>query len=319
MRVVVEARACSILRNLLLGAPEGTFLLPANVCPVVPLTFRTLDRPFEFIDIDGVDLCMDRRSIEERLAEAGSPPVVGVLYVRTYGIEQDLTGPFGAWKRQHPELLLIDDRCLCRPEVDTAESQGADVVLFSTGYGKYVDLGFGGFALLSDSAGYVRSAEPFVETEARRLEALYKQHIAEGRELVCKPHPGWIPSEGLEISTPAYLEEIRRRIGPIASHKAILNDVYRSTIPERLQLGMGYCSWRFQLRTPNKAALLEEIFQAGQFASGHYYPASRLFGGSYCPRAEDLYADVVNLFNDFALDESGARTIAELIKRRKSS
>src|SRR5690349_10239983 len=46
--IAFEARACSVLYNLLRSSGDHRpFLLPANVCPVVPLTFRKAGRPFE--------------------------------------------------------------------------------------------------------------------------------------------------------------------------------------------------------------------------------------------------------------------------------
>ncbi len=316
MRVVLEARACSVLRNLLLGAREGTFLLPANVCPVVPLTFQSLGRSFEFIDIDPEDLCMSRTAVQARLAGDG-PAVAGVVYVRTYGYTADLSGPFAAWKRAHPGLLLIDDRCPGRPDVGDCDGQGADVVLFSTGYGKYVDLGFGGYAFVSDDVDYVRSDRPFVANDAQRLEARYKHHIEMGTTMDCPPGtPGlsnWIPSAPLEVSVAAYLDEVRRRLEPVAEHKARINEIYRRLIPESIQLDPSYSHWRFQVRAQDKHGLLSRIFRSGHFASGHYYPASRLFDHQPCAAADDLYEEVVNLFNDFAITPAAASAVAEVV------
>ena len=58
--IVFETRASAILYNLLLSLEDPRpFLLPANVCPIVPLTFRKAGRPFCFVDIGGPDLSLD--------------------------------------------------------------------------------------------------------------------------------------------------------------------------------------------------------------------------------------------------------------------
>ncbi len=62
-------------------------------------------------------------------------------------------------KENHPDLLLIDDRCLCVPDLEPDLSSPAEVILYSTGYGKIVDLGFGGYACLSGNLAY-QSPQP---------------------------------------------------------------------------------------------------------------------------------------------------------------
>lgn len=317
MRVIAERRACSILRNLALDAAPGTFLLPANVCPVVPLTLLTVGRPFEFVDIDAGDLCMCRTALEARLHTEG-PAVSGVVFVRTYGAQFDLSDTFRAWKRSHGNLLLIDDRCACRPDVDDCDPQGADVVLFSTGYAKYVDLGYGGFAYLTDDVDYTPHPAPFAAEDATRLMDLYKIHIARGSAL--SPYPSrrdlgdWIPSAPLDTPVDAYLGEVRALIGPASEHKARLNEIYRRAIPESVCLDLEYCQWRFQIRLPDKRTLLDRIFRSGHFASDHYYPASSLFGAPPAPQAEALYSDIVNLFNDFAMTPQAATAVGDLVR-----
>ena len=50
---VTSQRASAILYNYLSGNHfDKPFLLPANVCPVVPLSFMKAGVGFEFIDID---------------------------------------------------------------------------------------------------------------------------------------------------------------------------------------------------------------------------------------------------------------------------
>lgn len=54
MRTAFEARACTILYNIArtTAAAGGVFLLPADICPVVPLALLAAQREFELIDID---------------------------------------------------------------------------------------------------------------------------------------------------------------------------------------------------------------------------------------------------------------------------
>jgi hypothetical protein len=133
--ILFERRASGILYNLLRSRP-GTrpVLLPANVCPAVVLTVRKAGRDFRLIDIDPEDLGLDRRRCLE-IVRARPDACEGVIYVRPYGaMTKDVDDFFQALKRLRPDLLVVDDRCLCDPDCDGADlALDADVTLFSTG------------------------------------------------------------------------------------------------------------------------------------------------------------------------------------------
>lgn len=85
-----------------------------------------------------------------------------MLYVRTYGVENDREPLFQALKQRQPHLLVIDDKCLCHPDFDGERlCPHADVTLFSTGRAKPVDLGFGGFAHCREGVPYQRREETY--------------------------------------------------------------------------------------------------------------------------------------------------------------
>ena len=181
IHTVFAARASAILYHLVMSVPaaRGVYLLPANVCPVVPLTLIAAQRPFEFIDLDPVSLCMSHAFVQQRLASTALPRVAGIIFVRTYGVTFDVTSEFQSLKTAQPELLLVDDRCLSRPLVEREEVdwQGADVLLFSTGYAKPVDVGFGGFAHLQPHVPWSWQHRPFITADEQQVTALYKEHI----------------------------------------------------------------------------------------------------------------------------------------------
>ena len=171
MRTAFEARASTILYNLVSTLPTsaGVYLLPANICPVVPLALIAAGRPFEFIDLDPASLCMSPSLLCQRLTARDQQHVAGMLFARTYGVDFDASPLFHELKVLLPDLLIIDDRCAASPEPNTVRLnwQGADCVLFSTGYAKQVDLGFGGFAHLCDHVPYSthHGLHPLIETQ----------------------------------------------------------------------------------------------------------------------------------------------------------
>ena len=66
--IVFEQRASTILHHLLQAAPAaGVWLLPANVCPIVPLTLLKTGRPFELVDIHEQTWCMNQAETLRRL------------------------------------------------------------------------------------------------------------------------------------------------------------------------------------------------------------------------------------------------------------
>ena len=116
MQIIQAPRASAILYNLLSSqASSRPWLLPANICPIVPITFFKARVPFEFVDISAETLHMD---LEQAKALVTRRKYGGLLYSHTYG---ELSTPnefFTNVKSIHPELLILDDRCLCIPDLE---------------------------------------------------------------------------------------------------------------------------------------------------------------------------------------------------------
>lgn len=312
--IAFEARACSILYNLLLAGDgdDRPFLLPANVCPVVPLTFRKAGRPFELVDISGPDLAIDEARCLERIARDRGG-VAGLLFVRTYGAVGEAAPFFQAVKELAPDLLVIDDRCLCRPDPDGGcRTPGADATLWSTGYAKHVDVGFGGFAHLAPGVPYGRHAGAFSASALEEIERRVKEAVARG-----VPFGGggedWLELAPPEVAWPAYRCGLLAALPEIDGHKRRLNAVYTEILPPEVCLPERFQEWRFHVLVPEPDALVARLFAAGLFASRHYASLGGVLGEGRFPTAEALHRRVVNLFNDRSFDEERARLAAGLI------
>lgn len=284
--IVFAARACSILYGLLRGE-DRRFLIPANVCPIVPATFLEARRAFDLIDVAEPTLEMDPDACLERIRrEPGK--IGGVLFVRPYGSERDADPFFRRLREAQPDLLLIDDKCLCRPDCEgLGISSWVDATLFSTGYAKHVDVGYGGFA-------HLREGLPFPLPGIRE---------------------GWLDLRVPEVSWEEHrhltLAELRRA----DEHKRRLNAVYSDLVPGEIQMASELQSWRFNIRLPEPDRLVESLFAAGLFASRHYASLGGSFGEGRFPVAERLHGEVVNLFNDRYFDEERAERAARLVLR----
>jgi len=110
MKMVQAPRASVILYNMLKSQDNSNpWLLPANICPIVPIAFYKAGVPFVFMDISAETLHMDLEQAEGRLKRG---KVGGVLYAHTYGEPSTPVEFFQSVQSRYPEVLLVDDRCL---------------------------------------------------------------------------------------------------------------------------------------------------------------------------------------------------------------
>jgi hypothetical protein len=318
---VFDRRAAAVLYHLLRSRPDRRpFLVPANACPVVAWTFLAAEQPFCLIDL-GADLTLDR---ERALALLDGDPDGwgGILFVRTYGAldpaaEPGLAAFFAAARALSPGLLVIDDRCLCRPEPSgTAITPGADVTLYSTGYAKHVDLGWGGFAHLAPQVSYRRhDGPPFEPAALEQIERRTRMVEARRARWRGQGPAGWLDLRAPELPWEEHAREIAPALAAADAHKERLNAIYREALPPEIQLPAAFQHWRFQIQVPRSEELVATLFDAGLFASRHYASLGGIFGDGHFPRAEALHARVVNLFNDRYFSEAQAEQAAALVRR----
>ena len=275
MKQVCAYRANKILFNFIKSNNlRGTIILPANICPDVVETLTYSGCNLHFIDIDINSLCLDLHSAMHLIKEA-----CALLYVHTYGVEDVYSSFFEEVRKITENIAIIDDRCLCLPELDIPDST-ADLVLYSTCGKKQVDLGLGGI-------GYI--------DEKWKYEDI---HVPENDVLT---NATWdLDSKSLLMKMDA-----------VIAHKEKLNAVYRSLLPKSIQLPEAYQHWRFNILVPNKEEVIQAIFDAGLFASGHYAPQVENF-----PIASNLYNHVINLFNDFYYTEEQAIQTCKIINEK---
>lgn len=271
-RRVISYRANKILFNFLKSNHlAGTVILPANICQDVVDTLRYAGNPLHFVDIDAHTLCIDWLQVQSVAKDAAA-----VLTVHTYGIENDFNEQFAALRAINPDLAIIDDRCLCMPELEEPNSTG-DLVLYSTGEKKQVELGAGGVGYVANGWNY---------------------------EDINVPENDVLTNETWEMEEKVLLT----KMDAVIKHKEKLNAIYSKNLPAAIQLPVAYQHWRFHIIVPNKDDILKALFEAGLFASGHYQPQA-----DGCNVATNLYNHVINLFNDFYYTEEQASRACEII------
>lgn len=315
MQIVQAPRASAILYQLLVGQRDiQPWLVPANICPIVPITFFKAGVPIVFVDISADTLHMDLKQAEDRLKRGAYG---GLLYAHTYGEPSTPNDFFRYVKSNHPDLILVDDRCLCLPDLDPDPGMVADAALYSTGYAKIVELNFGGYAFLGDDAVYKAVSLPFNPEAHAELESGYKQ-VIQNREKYVYQDSDWLQTDAELAAWYDYRQQIKDALKASAQQRAKLNAIYEAMIPVENQLPGAYQSWRFNLRLKNKRSMLKAIFSAGLFASSHYASLVDIMGPGHGSQAEILANEIINLFNDRYFDTQKAEQVCKIIMENYS-
>ena len=124
MQQVFSYRANKILFNFLRSNDlQGKVILPANICHDVVETLVYAGYTLQFVDIDARTLCLDWKQAIALAKEA-----CAILFVHTYGMEDDFSDFYSAVREENPKIAIIDDRCLCFPCLDLVRTD-ADMVL----------------------------------------------------------------------------------------------------------------------------------------------------------------------------------------------
>jgi hypothetical protein len=307
---VFERRASAVLYRYLRGVTRpGTWLLPANVCPIVPAVYAKAGKTFEFADISPNTLCLDTTAAVARMrCEPGK--FAGVLFVHTYGHPGDFEEFFGQLKSLDQELQVVDDRCLCQPCFSRLGGV-AEIELYSSGYSKFVDMGWGGWGHLRKDVAYEAEPLPFDSAAQAQLMQTFRTTLKERTPFEC-PASAWLDARPPEITFEQFRNEIEARLSAIARHRDQLNRIYSQQL-ESWALPDEFLDWRFTIQCAQQRELLDAIFSAGHFASGHYISLIPMFGLGIAPIAEKLGQRAVNLFNDLRYTSDRATELSRLV------
>ena len=300
-----SAVLCSFLKSRVFSKP---FLLPANACPVVPLTFLKAGVDFEFVDIDKTH-AMSQELAKDRIA---SGKYSGIVFIHAYGKQFDNSAFYRELKECDSQICIIDDRCLCPPTLTDEMPNHTDLVLYSTGYAKYAELLSGGYGIthteLVDSSEYEYS-----EAAEDKQQEYLKECLKDGKVYEFPADYPWLSNAKLEMSLDTYFSKIRSIMVDVCHHKERINQIYRTLLPKSIQWGEEYDNWRFMVSVKNRNNVLDAIFENNMFAGANYPSVSYLFKKQSSPRAEEEAEHTLNLLNNHRVDEHFAVRICEVI------
>ncbi len=317
MSWVYENRASTVLYNLLKELkkenPEILFFIPSNVCPIVPATFCKVGVKYEFIDISIETLCIDLNIVKRKALEYSS---IGLLYVRNLGIiHQNVDEVFRDLKKDNPDIFIIDDRCPCR--IDFEEKMlcpNADVTLFSTGYAKYVEMGFGGCAFVNSPLQYHSNKLKYLKTDHDNLVDSFNYSIQNNKRFIYK-ESDWLDTNNPELGFEEYKIRVLSKRDEVDAHKAKLNNIYKNNLSTKVLPSLDLGVWRYNIFVKDKDVLLEDIFSNNLFASSHYSDISGVFNNVNSENSKALHQNIVNLFNDYRYSEEMAYQTCEIVNK----
>lgn len=309
--IITASRASTVLYLFLKSKTFGKpFLLPANACPVVPLSFLKAEVDFDFVDIDATH-AMSKDMAMEKLK---SGKYAGIVFIHAYGKVFDNTSFYKEVKEMHPDLCIIDDRCLCLPELSDEPTENVDLTLYSTGYAKYVDLLFGGYGVVHSAQSIISPIPlPYSEEAESNQLAHIKECLREGNVYELPADHPWLDVSPLQITQEQYFSTISEKLPAIRAQRNLINQIYKTRLPKEIQWGEDYNNWRFMVDVENRDKILDAIFAEDLFAGANYPSVSYLFKRQHSPHAEEEALHTLNLFNNHKADESFAIKICEIL------
>src|SRR5699024_6487405 len=135
----------------------------------------------------------------------------GIVYVRTYGY----TGFnaeifFHEVKNLNTDILIIDDHCLSVPKFEPWETN-ANVLLFSTGYSKVGELGWGGYAYIDSEIDYIRNIIDYNSSAHDELLNVFNESIKESKKIYYK-ESDWLDGTAPSISFEDYKNQVNAKL-----------------------------------------------------------------------------------------------------------
>lgn len=286
------------------------FLLPSNVCPVVPLSFLKVGVDFEFVDIDSTHAM----SKEQCITKLKTGNYSGLLFVHAYGKKFDNEDFYAYVKTLDESLQIIDDCCLCVPDTTENIHKNIDLQLFSTGYAKYVELSYGGYGK-SRITGMNRNSLDYDRESEVKQQVYIKQCFMEHKRYKLDPNLSWVDFTPLKMSKEEYFSIIEQKKAKIEQGKAAINSIYREMLPKSIQVEDELNNWRYLIMVDNQQKVLDAIFENGLFAGTNFPSVSYMFKGVSSPIAENEASHIINLFNDFRISENQAVRICNVINK----
>lgn len=291
MKVYSGRRASAVLFNWLLSNKiKGKVLLPANICESVPAVYMKAGLSVDFCDIKYGTWMPDERQILNML---NSEHISILHYNHTYGASGDEA--LIQIRSMFPDLIIVEDCCLGIPEIENFNGI-ADLKLFSTGHTKIVNIGYGGFATVSDRYNYSMHKSPNYKVENVKA---FDNHVKQCHRIFQPVKRSVMLGEWMNTEDDVednYFKSVKKELENIIPYKQQINKIYRSwclNMPENMQM------WRYNVLVENQKECLDILYENDLYASNHYMSLGNgYFSDRRTPNTNWLESHIINLFND---------------------
>lgn len=277
-KLIRSHRASQILKNFIRSnGLKRIWYLPRNICPIILEVLFSLDISFVLIDVD------DKGFFDLNKLDVDSKLKIGLLFVEAYGENKDTNNVFYELKNKY-DILIIKDKCLSIPliEFDYISDMYSDLILYSTGYSKYIDLKEGGFAFLNLELRYIDSND--FKSDMLTFSDRYENNPF---------NHNWNEITFQELSNVINLEKIEKE----KKNKRILTFLSKNNISFQLISEI----WRFTIVVENVYSS-ELVLNENGLKFGRNYPCMLHqnqieLGCKACIQ----HSKIINIFNDFRL------------------
>ena len=316
MKLIISSRALSILYSFLVKYKEAgnyTLLLPSNIYHDVFFLINYLEISYIFIDIDEDDLCINKEIVIEFITRNRR---LILIYNHTFGIPAVPYAFFREIKNISSEVVIIDDRCLCAPIMETKSDDSCiDLILYSTGYAKQVDLSGWGFGFVDDLFCMNRNQITFEKQKYLELKNSFFENALNYFPDKHKISECIQVSDDIDVDPFYYERLISEDVEKWYEHKSTITEIYKSSIPDEVQLPSEMNNWRFNIMVKNRDRIFKELFRNNLFASAHYASIGTMLNRQDYRTADQLHQNIINLFVDkYYTQEKAEKTVAIIIK-----
>lgn len=328
MKLIVADRASSIIYNIVAKTNNENkyWLLPTNVCHTVPAAIIKGGGKIKFFDVSPISYCMNEEKVLNFVMK-NKELVAGIIYVKTYGIELSIKDFYLQIKGISKSILVIDDKCLCIPHINLSdEYTEADATIYSTGYSKFIDIGKGGYGILTDN--YYESYDAvsisglqYDKKDEDEFNQYFSKCISKkGNKIIpieLKKHCllDWLGEENGIKEYEENLAEIISRVQERQGWTNAINKIYNSYLYD-FNLSSKLNNWRYNILVDNVDFVIDKLKENNLFASNHYFPIAQIFDSGYEKNSfiwDTIHPKIINLFNDYRYNIDMAEKTSEIV------
>ncbi|HSI82174.1 MAG TPA: DegT/DnrJ/EryC1/StrS family aminotransferase [Candidatus Methylacidiphilales bacterium] len=311
MNLTTCERASCLLFDIVAGV-KGKWIIPENVCYAVYGAVVKAGAEVLLCDVDAKTLALD---VELTLQLVAShEDIAGVVYVRTYGdTSQDCTAFFARLRSASPDIIIVDDHCLAPPQFEISKPI-ADVYLFSTGYSKVVDLGYGGYAYSQMALQHRNS--PYTQEASVKFDQFIDRIIDNSQPVSDAEFQAEASSEWLKsgvIDSQPYFDAIHNALDKAIETRKRINRIY-DQLEIFFRAGAHFNQWRYIIKVENREEIVTRLRSEKLYCGQHFYPLSYFTGKEGNHIWKRIYPGILNLFNDFRYTEEQALRTVEVIQ-----